>query len=70
MKIIDSTLQFARREPLAYSLLPEPYRADDCLRFSIHSGIITAEPKPGQQSALGYWKAIFSDTERRWIPIL
>jgi hypothetical protein len=63
-------LQFAQREPVAYKALPIPYQNDDCLRFTIESGIITAEPKPGQAEALGYWKCVFSDTERRWIPIL
>lgn len=70
MKTIDSTLQFSRREPVAFQALPEAYRSDDCLRFTINSGIITAEPKPGQEHALGYWKCVFSDTELRWIPTL
>lgn len=70
MKTVDSTLQFAREEPKAYQALPEAYRSDDCLRFIIDCGIITAVPKPGQESALGYWKCSYSDAENRWIPIL
>lgn len=70
MQTIDSTLQLARQEPIAFAALPEAYRNDDCLRFEIKSGLITAMPKPGQESALGYWKCVFSDAELRWIPIL
>ena len=70
MRTIDSTKQFAAREPVAFRALPVAYQNDDCLRFSIQSGIITAEPKPGQEFALGYWKCVFSDSELRWIPIL
>lgn len=70
MTIINSTLGLAAKEPVAFRALPEAYQSDDCLQFSIEHGIITAQPKPGQESALGYWKCVFSDTERRWIPIL
>ncbi len=70
MRTIDNILLFAKQEPVAYRALPEAYKSDDCLRFCIENGIITAMPKPGQEQALGNWKCIFSDTERRWIPIL
>ena len=46
--------------PHAYKALPECYQADDCLEFWIEQDILFAKPAPGQEKALGTWRAAYS----------
>lgn len=66
MKIIESTLQFAKEFPAAFAALPEAYQSDECLIFSIYHNCITAEPKKEQVIVLGDWQALWFPGDVAW----
>ncbi len=66
MRVITSTLQFAKEYPEAFNALPEPYQADDCLQYLIGDKTIACQPKPDQELALGRFVYRYSAGKKIW----
>lgn len=61
-----NTRELSAQYPDAFSALPEPYQADDCLYFWFDGGDLYCRPAEGQENVLGNWEAVFWDVEKLW----
>lgn len=64
-----NTLQLAKANPEAFSALPEPYQADDCLLFFTKEDKLHCVPNMENQWALGCWEAVYDADLHEWVSV-
>lgn len=62
-----NTFELAKSNPSAFSALPEPYKADNCLTFWQQGDILMCAPAKGQEEALGEWQSYYDPELNAWL---
>jgi len=63
-----NTLQLAKENPKAFTALPEPYQADDCLLFFTgEDNKLHCVPNMENEIVLGCWEAVYEADLHEWV---